>query len=255
MRHRLRLLLLPLFLTWPVVAGQTPEDMVFIEAGPCIVGHGERPPYGPRHTVSLPAFRIDRTEVTVAAYRRCVAAGACRWNAAADSPRFFTDDQPMVLVDWFEARDYCRWVGKRLPSEIEWEKAARGTEGFLYPWGNDYRPNLANLADVSQAPLDLSFFRFTWPVGRATGDISPAGVRDMAGNVAEWTADRYRFDYHALVLTVAYQPPTAEDLITVRGGSFISEPEKALLYRRDGQRRAASRGLRLGFRCAQDADE
>lgn len=254
MRYRLWLSLVLLVLAWPVAARRAPEEMVLIAAGPGVIGDGVSSPFGPRRTVELPAYRIDRTEVTVAAYRKCVAAEVCRWNAAADSPRFFSDDQPMVLVDWFEARDYCRWAGKRLPTEAEWEKAARGSEGFLYPWGNDYRPNLANLADVTQAPVDLAAYRFTWPVGVAPGDISPAGVRDMAGNVAEWTADCYQNDYHATPFpSPKAEQPTAEKLVTVRGGSFIAAPEEALLYRRDGFRYAASRGLRLGFRCAQDA--
>ncbi|MHA1569561.1 MAG: formylglycine-generating enzyme family protein [Alphaproteobacteria bacterium] len=232
--------------------------MILISEGPFLMGQGKQAPLGPQRLVTLSAYYIDRTEVTVGDYRRCVRLGGCRWNPSNPSPLFFNDNQPMVLVSWFEAKEFCRWAHKRLPTEAEWEKAARGADGAAYPWGNEYTPNFANLWDVTKAPVDLQRYRFTWPVGAAQGDMSPYRVQDMAGNVAEWTADSYHRNYHTATpdrdpaIGDAGYDPEGRQLRTVRGGSFIHDPESAALYRRDGQRSAASRGLRLGFRCARD---
>jgi len=144
----------------------------------------------PQLTVHLPAFSIDRVEVTNARYRRCVEAGVCS-PALAEPPDAqggrlenystnpFYDHYP-ALVEWSQAQTYCQWVGKRLPTEAEWEKAARGTDGRAYPWGNDEHTDRANLSSV---PM---------PVGSHPQDASPYGVLDMGGNAAEWTSDWYR---------------------------------------------------------------
>jgi len=257
MRHRFALLLL-LTLCLPALAGEAPDGMALVPAGAFRMGAGEAPPLGPARDVTLAAYFIDRTEVTVGAYKTCVAAGACQWNPNATSGRFFRDDQPMVLVSWRDAAAYCAFAGKRLPTEAEWEKAARGADGRAYPWGS-YAAGRANLADAEVAPVDLADYRFTWPVGTAPGDASPYGVRDLAGNVNEWTADVYRADYHQATpatdpnVAAAADDPDGTVACTVRGGSFADIPADAAAYRRDGQRHAASRGLKLGFRCAKDA--
>lgn len=255
-RFALPLLLVLLCLSAPA-AGPLGE-MVLIPAGPFRMGHGAKPPLGPAREVTLAAYWIDRTEATVGAYKQCVAAGACQWNPNATSHRFFRDDQPMVLVSWRDARGYCLSIGKRLPSEAQWEKAARGDDGRAFPWGA-YAPDRANLADATAAPVDIADYRFTWPVGAAAGDVSPYGVRDLAGNVNEWTADPYRADYHQTTdatdprVTAADQDAEGQLARTVRGGSFADGPDDGAAYRRDGQRHAAGRGLKLGFRCAKDA--
>ena len=141
----------------------------------------------PRLTVYLDTFLIDKVEVTNARYRRCVQAGICQPVTPGrtdippdylDSPAY--DDYPVIGVDWDDAVAYCQWVGKRLPTEAEWEKAARGTDGRLYPWGDEWNPEAANLYRAEFSP-----------VGAHPGDRSPYGVLDMAGNAAEWTADRF----------------------------------------------------------------
>jgi formylglycine-generating enzyme required for sulfatase activity len=133
----------------------------------------------PQLTVHLDAFAIDRVEVTVGRYRRCVEAGFCQ---PADLQDTLPDDYPVVGVTWHDARAYCHWVGKRLPTEAEWEKAARGTDGRWYPWGNEWGENRANEADDVE---DLE------PVGSYPKGASPYGVLDVGGNAPEWVADPY----------------------------------------------------------------
>jgi formylglycine-generating enzyme required for sulfatase activity len=153
-------------------------------------------PYGDDHfddelpqlTVYLDDFEIDQYEASVAQYRRCVAAGICEPPEPEYTPYFFNDaafdDYPVVGVLWGDAQTYCAWVGKRLPTEAEWEKAARGTDGRRYPWGDNW--------DKEQAALDI----FTSEVGTYPGDISPYGALDTLGNVQEWIADWYAPDYY-----------------------------------------------------------
>jgi len=166
----------------------------------------------PAHLVSLDGFWIDRTEVTNAQYRRCVEAGGCRAVSACDpgegEPTFgdrSKADHPMVCVDWHEARDYCAWVGGRLPTEAEWEYAARGLQDLFFPWGNAWGEALdgprANLCDVNcpsyerDDGYDDGYAR-TAPVGSYPDGASWCGAQDMAGNVAEWVQDWYQWDYY-----------------------------------------------------------
>jgi formylglycine-generating enzyme required for sulfatase activity len=149
--------------------------------------------------VTLASYFIDKTEVTNAQYRKFLAAVKARGDAACrhpsqpaekkdhtpDSetwkdPTFNQDTQPVVAIDWYDAYAYAEWANKRLPTEDEWQLAARGKEAFAYPWGNSYEPGRANIdQDQARAPA---------PVGRFAGDRSPFGLLDMAGNVSEWTA-------------------------------------------------------------------
>jgi formylglycine-generating enzyme required for sulfatase activity len=159
--------------------------------------------------VTLPAFAIDRDEVTVADYRTCVAAGACQLDPLVDGDdRYVRDPWPLVNVTWFEARDFCRWRGGRLPSEAEWERAARGDDGRVWPWGNVQRPHdfnhgrgvdpaMRSRLDVAESvPLDLlgepddtDEHAVLAPPGSYPWGEGPYGTRDQAGNVAEWTSD------------------------------------------------------------------
>ncbi len=160
-------------------------DRVTVPAGPFVMGSdadGE-PDERPQHTRTLPAFRIDRTEVTRGAYFECVRAGRCR--DAVMRPGWTDPRAPVTHVSWFMARTYCAWARGRLPTEAEWEKAARGPDGRRYPWGDDAptreRASYGQLMDTG-APE---------PVGaHPTGD-APYGAHDMAGNVWEWVADVY----------------------------------------------------------------
>lgn len=200
----------------PTARVRPPEvlpGMVRVPAGPFMMGcapHDHTCRDGARHfrgehpyrEVWLDSFDIDRLEVTVADYRRCVTAGACTMSEMIH-PRCLwgvpgRDDHPINCVRWIDANAYCSWAGKRLASEAEWEKAARGTDGRIYPWGNQLPgPTRANLCDARCAPSWPKFPAVEWddghediaPVGSYPAGASPYGVLDMIGNVEEWVLD------------------------------------------------------------------
>ncbi|MBX2997496.1 MAG: SUMF1/EgtB/PvdO family nonheme iron enzyme [Caldilineaceae bacterium] len=191
--------------------------------------------------VEVTAFSIDRTEVTNRAYRRCYEAGVCSWPAQATSinrPDYFSnpamDHYPMININWFQAKTYCEWAGRRLPLVEEWEIAAGSAltlqHRYLFPWGDQFDPQRVNSGLLPGGD--------TQPVAAysPSGD-SPAGVADMAGNVAEWTA------------TPADPDAETPAAYLVKGGSFLSQP---------GDLRVSARQIvnaeeyapTLGFRCA-----
>lgn len=179
------------------------SDMVLIPAGVFIMGtdtvdlEGQARALGltepwyenehPRHRLKLAAYRLDRYEVTQAQYQRFVRETGRTpppdWSGG--KPPAGQENLPVVFVNWNDARDYCRWAGKRLPTEREWEKAARGPEGFLYPWGNTFHLEYAHIA------RGFSSSRTPSEVGQYAKGRSPYGVYDMTGNVWEWTASEY----------------------------------------------------------------
>lgn len=180
----------------------------------------------PAHEVKLNAFWIDQVEVTNGMYNLCVQAGDCRPPAQIRSNRrqeYFGNiefqDYPVVNVTWYDANIYCQWAGRRLPTEAEWEYAARGSDKRNYPWGdespNEYTANFLNL--VSD----------TTRVGSYQEGASPFGVLDMAGNVWEWVADRYRLDYYAKSPLENPTGPSIDEvfnnMFVIRGGSFQDE--------------------------------
>ncbi len=175
------------------------DGMVLIPAGEFIRGVDEDDPMGfiwgsPQSKVFLPDYYIDKHEVTNRDYKIFVEATEHRvpfddqydtiydWIDGAYTENF--DDHPVVLVDWHDATAYCSWAGKRLPTEAEWEKAARGTDGRLWPWGNAYDRFKANTVDFN--------VKMTLPVGTFPEGASPYGVMDMAGSVFEWTSVWYK---------------------------------------------------------------
>lgn len=205
------------------VAGDTwtrPKDgavMRYVPAGEFLMGSTEDDDDAiedekPRHTVDLDAFWIDKHEVTNAQYRQCVEAGECGEAGCWDDDLYNAPDQPVVCVTWDDAAAYATWVGGRLPTEAEWEKAARGTEGRIYPWG-DSAPDCtrANHADCTGSPTAVGSF----PEG-----ASPYGVLDMAGNVWEWVADWYGSDYYAHSPTRNPPGPDSGGFRVLRGGSY-----------------------------------
>mgnify|MGYP000947240947 CR=1 FL=1 len=137
----------------------------------------------PRHSLTLPAFRIDRLEVSVARYGDCVTAGACT-PARRLAPRFRAPEQPVVGVSWTQASAYCAWAQGRLPTEREWEKAARGTDGRTFPWGED-------APTATRAVFGRGARGNPDRVGARPDGASPYGALDMAGNVWEWTSSPY----------------------------------------------------------------
>ena len=152
----------------------------------------------PEHNVTLIAFWMDQLEVTNAMYGLCVSAGGCTLPRELKSqrrPEYFTDpafkDYPVIYVTWGQARTYCEWAGRRLPTEAEWERAGRGDDFRTFPWGEDKANGL--LANFNMLVGDTS------RVGTYAAGASPFGVLDMAGNVAEWVNDFYSYDYSNLL--------------------------------------------------------
>ncbi|HEX2691722.1 MAG TPA: bifunctional serine/threonine-protein kinase/formylglycine-generating enzyme family protein [Kofleriaceae bacterium] len=263
--------------------GRCPDAMVPVPSGTFLMGSPEgrgKSDEHPQRQVTLSAYCIDRTEVTVTAYAACVAAGGCppallspnwtnfstsdvkrlsRWCNRMDRP-----DHPINCVDWEQAAAYCAWQGKRLPSEAEWEYAARGSEARTYPWGQAAPgANWLNACGgecTEMMKRDLSWlesmyadrdgWETTAPVGSFPQGASPFGALDMAGNVAEWTADWYD-NYPAQADIDPKGPATGTSRVS-RGGSWSStRPSKVRSAGRDWPD-PIQRAIDLGFRCARD---
>lgn len=220
-----------------------PEDMIFIPAGRFAFGCSQpahecsSDEIHPIKAIYTQAFYIDKTEVTAANYQACVLANRCRrpkygklYNGKVSERSL----HPINGVTWKDAWTYCRWKGLRLPTEEEWEKAARGTDGRIYPWGES--AEAAQLANVAQ---EQDGFINTAPVGSFPDGASPFGLLDMAGNVWEWTMSRHK--------------PNGTNRI-IRGGSWYGQPRSARVYTRvvgPPKGRAAD----VGFRCAKSASK
>lgn len=174
------------------------EEMVFIPAGPAIIGSFSGDPIeAPQRTVYVQSFYIDKYEVTNSQYKQFIDATGRKPPVNTINPDYnvwqngtFPEelaDHPVVNVTWYDAKAYCEWKGKRLPTAIEWEKAARGPYGNLYPWGNEYFEGFANLYQKGESYVN----RKTVPVGTYDMSKSYYGVYDLAGNVWEWVNDTY----------------------------------------------------------------
>jgi len=197
----------------------------------------------PVHHVYLDAFWIDRTEVTNAMYALCVEAGECM-NAA---PNLYVDEfqnLPVVAVGWVNAYAYCEWAGRRLPSEAEWEKAARGTDARSYPWG-EQTPN-CELANYGSCNDHLQ------PVGSYPAGVSPYGALDMAGNAWEWVNDWYYSNYYEESPFENPPGPLTGNVHMLRGGSYLSGSTVINSANREGSMRGSSEET-TGFRCALGA--
>lgn len=177
---------------------ETPTGMVLIPGGTFTMGSAKDKDAQPLTQVTLDPFFIDRTEVSVAAYRACVEAGRCDQkglavSASTGSQEFCNwgdpakKDHPINCVTWTQARQFCQWQGKRLPTESEWEFAARGTDGREYPWGND----APDPAKALYRPMKEKATSGTAPVESHPTGTSPFGLLNMAGNVWEWVEDVY----------------------------------------------------------------
>lgn len=205
------------------------------------------------HQVTLSAFWMDRREVTVADYERCVQAGRCDpLPYEQGAQRFRQANYPVSMVSWSEAQRFCAFRDKRLPTEAEWERAARGLMSRRFPWGDHYASRRANHGSYALDSTDASDgFAELSPVGSFPDGRTPEGIEDLAGNVAEWTADSYEDGYEAMPVTDPTGPSHGAFRV-VRGGSFVHGLPwlrgAARLYRTPGTRQPS-----IGFRCVSTA--
>jgi formylglycine-generating enzyme required for sulfatase activity len=220
--------------------------MVYVPAGTFVMGdtHGDgEDDERPAHPVTLPAFWLDRTEVTNAQFARFARFARDVRQARRDTGVMEDgkDRHPVVNIPWRVALAYCRWAGKRLPTEAEWEYAARGTAGRKYPWGNTWDERNARFAGNhgSQGAA---------PVGSYPAGASPFGVLDMAGNVWEWVSSLY-LPYPYLA-TDGRESLSIQGRHVVRGGSWYLNPWDLRSTNREfGE--PGYRSVYIGFRCAQ----
>jgi formylglycine-generating enzyme required for sulfatase activity len=216
--------------------------MFYVPGGTFQMGGADEQPV---HSVTLDGFWIDQTEVTNAQYARCVAAGMCRSPSPLSSPTRDSyygdsqyDDYPVIWVSWDDAAPYCLWAGGRLPTEAEWEYAARGPDGHVYPWGND-PPNYA-LANYGFNVGD------TTKVGSYPDGESWVGALDMAGNVWEWVNDW--FGSYPSEPQVNPTGPASREYRVLRGGSWYGSGEHVRAAGRDYSL-PDNRFGGVGFRC------
>jgi formylglycine-generating enzyme required for sulfatase activity len=199
--------------TWTGIDGMT---LLYVPEGEFIMGSNDGAPNEkPVHTVYLDAYWIDQTEVTDAMYKVCVQSGKCAKPSSADYYGF--TNYPVVNVNWNDAASYCSWAGRRLPTEAEWEKAARGTDGRTYPWGNE--PPNDNLLNYNQPTR-----HYRVKVGGSYPDgASPYGAYDMAGNVWEWVNDKYSETYYQSSLPLNPTGPDSGENRVIRGGAWNND--------------------------------
>jgi formylglycine-generating enzyme required for sulfatase activity/S1-C subfamily serine protease len=226
-----------------------PEGMVLIPAGEFLMGAEDgQQDARPSHRVYLSSYWIDQYEVTNTQYRQCVDAGSC---TLPKDRQMFEDRQrtqhPVTNITWNQARSFCQWLGKRLPTEAEWEKAARGTDGRRYPWGNDgeaLKHHMGNRELTTGADgVD--------PVGRQMSTASPYGVFDLIGSVSEWVKDWYAEDFYQASPSRDPQGPLRGSFRVLRGGEWNEKtPNFQASYR--GWDEVTYWGPTLGVRCAED---
>ncbi|MDP1715028.1 MAG: SUMF1/EgtB/PvdO family nonheme iron enzyme [Anaerolineales bacterium] len=216
----------------------------------------------PAHTVYLDAYDIDKYEVSNAAYRACVEAGECsppddNWTPIPNSyyGNSAYDDYP-VHVDWNMAKAFCEWRGARLPTEAEWEKAARGSNGSVYPWGNAFDVTKLNFCDKQcrWANNNINYndgFAESAPVDSYPNGVSQYGIYNMAGNVYEWVNDWYSETYYQSSPSSNPLGPNTGEFRVLRGGSWSSRSDTYFRSTFRNMNPPTSEGRDDGFRCAR----
>jgi formylglycine-generating enzyme required for sulfatase activity len=266
------------------------DDMALVPAGEFLMGSPADsdglPDEQPQRLVLTGTFLIDRNEVTNAAYERFVQATGHRAPMNANpastvweknAPISGIGNHPVINVSWEDAVAYCTWMGRRLPTEAEWEKAARGTDGRRYPWGNEWDFKKANSASYwagrtidfqSGADWEAFWIRgegskiskdkgikgevLTMPIASFPESTSPYGLHDMAGNVAEWVQDWYNPNYYKDAPLSDPQGPSRGAIKAMRGGSWLKPAISLRTSDRDWGT-MDSRPSGTGIRCAKDA--
>jgi formylglycine-generating enzyme required for sulfatase activity len=229
------------------IIGKDGAPMVLVIAGEFTMGDRL---FGPVHKVYLDAFYMDQYEVRTSLYAAFLRAS----NREKPYNWQFVDmqadgDRPVIGVDWYDAEAYCRWAGKRLPTEAEWEKAARWTDGRTYPWGNG-RLDKTKASYNWDGKRRWDGYRTLSLVGSYEAGKSPYGIYDLAGNVWEWVADWYDRDAYKNSPTRNPTGPPAGEFKVFRGGSALSHSADVTAALRN-RGSPTGRAITIGFRCAQ----
>lgn len=234
----------------------TEIEWVSIPAGEFIMGVSDNDEYKfnnekPQHKIYLDTYSISKYEITQSQYKKFIdatghSAPVCnKWDPIKYA------SYPVVCVTWNDANDFAKWVGGRLPTEAEWEKAARGTDGRIYPWGNTPKPtcNYSVIWDGSEYGCGTNF---AMPVGSKPNGASPYGVMDMIGNVSEWVNDWYSDKYYANSPTNNPQGPEIGIYKVFRGGCWYNNcPEFTLRTNYRGYGLPTDTNISIGFRIAK----
>ncbi len=230
------------------IVGKDGAPMVLIPAGEFTMGSDKGDDdEQPIHKVFVDGFYIDKFEVTNGRFAKFVKAVLIEppWGFADKDTPVREADYPVRWVNWMEAMGYCLWAGKRLPTEAEWEKAARGTDARMYPWGNDPPTSAHAVFGLKEGSDTVS------PIGNREKGKSPYGVHDMAGNLYEWTMDWYDEGFYGEVPAINPHGPTYGTAKAQRGGSYTNSSYRLRsTFRTKGD--PAEQEHNVGFRCAQD---
>ena len=248
------------------------DEMVRIPAGPFMMGSDKKVDRNaylvefPQHKVYLDAYEIDKYEVTTVQYLKFVLATnrspQVDWKFDGGNFQETMAAHPIMHVTWYDADEYCRWAGKRLPTEAEWEKAARGDQDArIYPWGNEMagltRANYGRSGlsgPVRDRPERLLLYPPIISVFKYDNSVSPYGIFQMVGNVAEWVADWYEKDYYKTAPDKNPKGPDKGTQKAFRGGGWIDSTPSVRVSQRNGTDPKTSMNW-LGFRCARDVKE
>jgi iron(II)-dependent oxidoreductase len=247
------------------------DEMVRVPAGPFIMGSDKKvdrnsyQPEFPQRKVYVDAFDIDKFEVTNVQFLKFVLATnrnpLIDWQYDGGNFQETMASHPVMHVSWYDADAYCKWAGKRLPTSAEWEKAARGEDGRIYPWGNQpaglSRANFGRTGlsgPVRDRPERLLLYPPIISVDKYDNGVSPYGVFQMAGNVAEWTADWYDPHYYKTAPDRNPKGPESGTQKAFRGGGWIDSTPSVRPAQRNGTDPNTKMNW-LGFRCARDAKD
>lgn len=247
------------------------DEMVRIPAGTFLMGSDRKvdrnayPAEFPQRKVYLDAYEIDKYEVTTVQFLKFVLASnrdpLIDWQYDGGNFQETMASHPVMHVSWFDADAYCKWAGKRLPTSAEWEKAARGEDGRIFPWGNEpaglSRANFGRTGlsgPVRDRPERLLLYPPIISVDKYENGASPYGVFQMAGNVAEWTADWYDPNYYKKAPDRNPKGPEKGTQRAFRGGGWIDSTPTVRPAQRNGTEPNTKMNW-LGFRCARDVKE
>jgi formylglycine-generating enzyme required for sulfatase activity len=242
------------FSMYKTIIGDDGREMVQIAEGPFVMGSRDNdsdPDEKPEHQVYLKAYFIDKKEVSQEEYDRfakMTRRAKRRIEVFEDDPaKLLKPENPVIAVTWDDADAYCRWAGKRLPTEAEWEKAARGEAKRRYPWGEEFIVGYSNIDGTEDG------FQYLAPPGSFEAGRSPYGVFDMTGNVAEWVADYYEENYYQKAPYRDPKGPDQGEQRVIRGGSWRETKRNARPSKRF-QAKPWRHDITIGFRCAKDPE-